>query len=155
MITDVTRAYIPTVKFGSIANQNVSAANLLGGSPYVLKVDPMLIHRKVWAWIWSTAAFSLDFDLVALLNNGEVYRQKLAVYNSAGGANRWFSAINLVSTNIGAVNEQVFSLVNGTTLYSISPWRLNITCDTFQLAVNSATGASLDYGLYVQSQKGI
>lgn len=150
MITDVTRAYVPTVKWGFSASQNIPFANMLGQT-IRLVVDPRLVHRKVWAWIWSTGSFSIDYDLVASLNGSEVYRQKLAQYPG------WYSGLNGVSTLIGSVNEQVFTTLNGTTLYGMSPWRLNITCDHFLLQMNSLTGAAanFDYGLYCQSQAGI
>jgi len=163
---DVFRAYIPTVKWGFNAFQQLSLATLTslsdprGTYPKIVPVlvDPALVHRKVWAWLYSSAGtFALDADIVAMLGGVEVYRQKFVV-STGIQATSWNSGFGSVNTEVGAVNEQVIFTI-GTSLYGASPWRLNITADTFYLAVNVLSNLSgtplYDAGLHIQSQKGI
>lgn len=97
----------------------------------------------------------MDFDLIAKLRGGEVYRQKIGNYTSAA-VSSFLSGYQQVTTSIGAVNEQIFARINGASMIAACPWRLNITADEFSLAINSISSPGLwDAGLFVMSQQGI
>jgi len=156
----VYRAYVPTVEFTqsqSFVQQGIAAVT----APLCRNVvTPGLPHRKVWAWLWSTSAgpWSINVDLVALRGGTEVYRQKLIYWGTAAGDQIFISGIIQVTTLVGALNEQVFTNIGGVT-YGAAPWRMNITCDTFQLdpvsVTDSGSGALFNASIMVQSQQGI
>lgn len=156
-MSNVYRAYIPTVKWARQAAQRVALSALV--TPLApVTVDSRLVHRKVWAWLWSiSATWSAEYDLVATLNGSEVYRQKLAKWDTGGGFDKWFSGFAQVGAQTGTVNEQVFTFIGNSTLFCAVPWRLNLACDTFFIDVRAASGAAaaFDYAIFVQSQQGI
>lgn len=96
----------------------------------------------------------MQLTLIGLLRNLTVYEQVLMQWSSA--TQGWYSGIGQVTAFIGAVNEQIFTSVGGT-LFAVSPWRLNLTCDQIGLRIDSVTGvaALFDFGLHVTSQQGI
>lgn len=168
MIADVSRAYVPTVKFGygvfvqkTIANIQAFNDSVNGTYPnriLPVKVDPTLVHRKVWAYFISiSGTYSSDVDLVATMNGTEVFRQKIVIQNSAAVNQKLYFNIGPMASNAGAQREQLQTIVAATTTFGICPHYLNINCDEFHLAINTLTGgaAAWDAGVLVQSQAGI
>lgn len=154
------RAYIPKVDQQIQLMQQRTAAQLAAAAPICkVALQPSLVYRRVYAWIWSTGAtWSLDYDLVGTLNGVEKYRQKLASFTTAAVFTKWYSSIAQANATAGNVNEQLFTFINGTQ-FGVAPWRHNLAVDTMYLQVNAINdngGASLfDAGLIVLSQMGI
>jgi hypothetical protein len=163
MIADVVRAYTPTVDFKSQSFQQLSLATIqgqTGGTSQMCYVPLIatLVHRKVFVLLWSiSGTFSLDADLVATSNGREVLAMKFVVWNTAAQNRKFKFGFHDVTTNIGGINEQLFTLIAGTNYVAVSPHRLNIACDAMYIRANSITGgaAAFDAILNVQSQAGI
>lgn len=158
-----SRRYVPKPEFkqASFIGLTETQIRALPGFPFimVLNVDPTKPYRRVWAWILrDTGNYFLDYDLVCTMNGQETYRQKLAFWSQALGvtSGQWVSNIATITGN-GSFLDNIVTRIN-TTLFTIVPWQINVTCDTMYIEVNTVTltGANIaNGGLFVQSQVGI
>lgn len=161
----VNRLYVPQVK---------TVFTKIGPKPFnqffppvlaSLAVDPGMPFRDVWAY-WQSdqnaAPYFYDVDLVALLDGSEVFRMKLQYqdnnWNTPPGHGTFLININ----NAGKANltDDILKFdLNATTGWSTAPWRLPITCDTFQIQAGPSirdSGAN-NYVAFIQvrSQRGL
>lgn len=164
-ILDVKRAYNPQVEWIRQAFQQLTIAQIqaLNGSKGIypnlvpVKVNPSLIHRKIWAWFWSTsAAWSADITLVGMLNGVRQFEHMFVRWNTGAQTDKFIFNVWTVTSNVGAIGEQLFTVVNVTNV-AVSPFRLNVSVDELFLRVDKITGAAanFDAGLVVQSQQGV
>lgn len=154
----VLRAYIPTCKsvFNHTNQVPLQSPGLVTGMS--LSVPVSLPHRRVWAWGWSVSAtWSMQLSFQGLLQGRVVYEQLIINWTTAAVFDKWYSGIDQVVSQIGASNEQIFTQIGGGATFAVSPWRLNLTCDTIALNLLSQTGvaALFDFGLHVTSQQGV
>lgn len=152
----IYRVYQPLVDFQYA--QVYQASSPLVGTQCDITLKPELNHRKVWAIVNTTnATFNLFYDLVAKVNGREVYRQPLARYSSsAGKGKQWYSGFGASSTNVGSPSENLFVKIASSSLYGLSPFRLNLACDEMYLdCVNVTSAGAIDAYLFCLSQKGI
>lgn len=157
MAANFFRAYVPTVEFKSTILYQQSLGTVQTNPLASTPVTVGLVHRKVWVIVESTSGgVTRNWDLVATLNSREVFR--MAMVRSLGATLLWYAGYNAGSAAVGSVSEQLFVKIASTTLYAISPNRLNIAADTFYVDPTpglAGAGSLWDVYLMIQSQAGI
>lgn len=164
----IQRQYIPRVQTVSNGFQQLNTntqIQLLKGFQHQLiqvAVDPLLSFRKVWAWFWSNTniGWSANVDIVAQLNGAEVYRQKIEDIHIPISAGKWSSGIEPMSSTHGAQQDEHITYINNavsTQAFVITPFKLNITADTFfmDLVLLPTITTPYDAGLIVRSEAGV
>lgn len=154
----ISRQYIPACEFRYDTLYQV--ASPLVGKILPITVAPHFPIRNVWASVVNNSNPGVRvIDLVATLNNEEVYRRRIySKYVDALGnvdsnpAKAWGS--NSENADVDVFQQIYFRVSSG--VFAISPMRLNITCDTLYLDCLVATsGSTFDACLFCLSKNGM
>lgn len=166
---EVRRAYDAWVDYQSNGFQVKTPAQIKalpdsnGNVVCPVRIDPRLIHRKVWVFMFAnaTTAHFLDADLVFYLKGLEVLRQKFIQWESSGvqGLN-WTLAQTWTGTQQGTYAGMLYVVLAGNVFlpaWFVSPQILNIQADSAAIVINTITGATcvFDALLQIASFQGI